>query len=53
MAKQHAGHAANTPTPAEQLVGRELPNDWMVEELIERSENATGGHFLQFLYHSL
>ncbi len=45
MAKQHAGHAASTPTPAEQLVGRKLPNGWMVEELIERSENATGGHF--------
>ena len=45
MAKQHVGPGANTPTPAEQLVGRELPKGWIVEESIERPESATGGHF--------
>ena len=32
-------------TPAQQLVGKELPNGWKVEELINRPETATGGHF--------
>ena len=32
-------------TPAQQLVGRELKDGWIVEESIERPENATGGHF--------
>ena len=32
-------------TPAQQLTGRELPNGWKVEELIDRPETATGGHF--------
>ena len=31
--------------PAQQLVGKELPNGWKVVELIERPKNATGGHF--------
>lgn len=34
-----------TPTPAQQLVGRELPNGWKVEEAVERPKNATGGNF--------
>ena len=34
-----------TPTPAQQLVGKELPNGWKVENLINRPETATGGHF--------
>ena len=33
------------PTPAQQLVGRNLPNGWIVEELIRRPESATGGYF--------
>lgn len=32
-------------TPAQRLAGRELPNGWKVEELIDRPETATGGHF--------
>lgn len=32
-------------TPAQQLVGRELPNGWKVKELIGRPETSTGGHF--------
>ncbi|MDE0182648.1 MAG: protein kinase [Caldilineaceae bacterium] len=32
-------------TPARQLVGRELPNGWKVEEAVERPLNATGGNF--------
>ena len=32
-------------TPAQQLVGKELPNGWKVEELIDRPATATGGHF--------
>ena len=35
----------DTPTPAQQLVGKELPNGWKVEEFIDRPETATGGHF--------
>ena len=35
----------DTLTPAQQLVGKELPNVWKVEKLIERPETATGGHF--------
>ena len=35
----------NTPTPAQQLVGKQLPNGWKVEELIDRPETATGGYF--------
>ena len=45
MARQDVDRVPNIQTPAQQLVGRELPNGWRVEELIERSENATGGHF--------
>ena len=33
------------PTPAEQLIGRELTNGWMVQELVDRPKNATGGNF--------
>ena len=33
------------PTPAQELVGRELPNGWKVKKLIERPMDATGGHF--------
>ena len=32
-------------TPAQQLVGMELPNGWKVEEAVERPLNATGGNF--------
>ncbi len=32
-------------TPAQQLVGRELPNGWKVKKLIDRPETSTGGHF--------
>lgn len=32
-------------TPAQTLSGKELANGWKVEKLIERPENATGGHF--------
>ena len=32
-------------TPAELLVGKELSNGWKVENLLDRSQNATGGHF--------
>lgn len=32
-------------TPAEQLLGRDLPNGWKVVQSIERPKNATGGHF--------
>ena len=35
----------NTLTPAQQLLGKELPNGWKVEELIDRPEITTGGHF--------
>ena len=35
----------NNSTPAQQLVGKSLPNGWMVTELIDRPETATGGHF--------
>ena len=35
----------NTQTPAQQLVGKELPNGWKVVELINRPETATGGNF--------
>ena len=34
-----------TLTPAQQLVGMELPNGWKVEEAVERPLNATGGNF--------
>ena len=37
--------STNTPSPANQLVGKELPNGWRVEELVSRPENATGGQF--------
>ena len=37
--------STGTSTPAQQLVGKELPNGWKVEKLIEQSETATGGHF--------
>lgn len=37
--------AADDLTPAEQLVGKELPNGWKVEKLIDRPEGATGGYF--------
>ena len=36
---------ADSPTPAEQLAGKDLPNGWKVESLVDRPENATGGHF--------
>ena len=32
-------------TPAQQLVGRELPNGWKVEKLVSRPTTATGGRF--------
>ena len=32
-------------TPAQQLVGKELPNGWKVERLIDRPKTSTGGHF--------
>ena len=32
-------------TPAQQLVGKELPSGWKVEESIEQPEAATGGNF--------
>lgn len=35
----------DTATPAQQLVGKKLPNEWEVIELVNRSEDATGGHF--------
>ena len=35
----------NEPTPAEQLVGRVLPNGWKVVELIKPPKSATGGYF--------
>lgn len=38
-------HFGDTPTPAQQLVGKELPNGWKVEELIDRPRDATGGYF--------
>ena len=38
-------NATDTLTPAQQLVGRELPNGWIVEKLIHRPETATGGYF--------
>ena len=38
-------NATDTLTPAQQLVGRELPNGWIVEKLIHRPQTATGGHF--------
>ena len=37
--------SAGTSTPAQQLVGKELPNGWKVEELIEQPETATGATF--------
>ena len=36
---------ADSPTPAEQLAGKDLPNGWKVESLVDRPENATGGYF--------
>ena len=39
------GRQQNISTPAQQLVGRKLQNGWMVEKLIDRPENATGGYF--------
>ena len=38
-------NSPNSLTPAQQLIGKELPNDWKVEKLIDRPETATGGHF--------
>ncbi len=38
-------HAADVLTPAQQLVGKELPNDWKIEELADRPRDATGGYF--------
>ena len=35
----------DTPTPAQQLVGKELSNGWKVESLIDRPKTATGGYF--------
>ena len=35
----------NNSTPAQQLVGKRLPNGWMVTELIDRPTTATGGSF--------
>ena len=35
----------DTQTPAKLLVGKELPNGWKVEKLIDRPETATGGNF--------
>ena len=37
--------STGTSTPAQQLIGKELPNGWKVEELIEPPETATGGCF--------
>ena len=37
--------STGTSTPAQQLVGKELPNGWKVEELIEQPETATWGCF--------
>ena len=37
--------AADDLNPAKKLVGKELPNGWKVEELINRPEGASGGHF--------
>ena len=34
-----------TPTPAQQLVGKQLPNRWAVQRLIARPQSATGGYF--------
>ena len=34
-----------TLTPAQKLVGMELPNGWKVEKSVIRSRNATGGNF--------
>ena len=36
---------SGTPTPAERLVGKQLPNGWLVEKLIAKPVTATGGHF--------
>ena len=35
----------NNPTPAQQLVGKKLHDGWTVEQMINQSEDATGGHF--------
>lgn len=35
----------NRPTPAEQLVGKSLPNGRVVEESVPRIRNSTGGNF--------
>ena len=37
--------SGNNSTPAQQLVGKKLHDGWTVEQLINQSENATGGHF--------
>ena len=38
-------HELEIPTPAQQLVGKELSNGWRVVEILNRPEGATGGHF--------
>ena len=47
MGKQHVvkDGPLYSPTPAQQLVGKELENGWKVEKLIDRPESATGGNF--------
>ena len=52
-APNYVNSNTNELTPAEQLVGRELPNGWKVVELIERPTNATGGTFsVPYIVHS-
>ena len=38
-------NSIDTPTPARQLLGKELANGWKIEALIDRPETATGGYF--------
>ena len=37
--------STNPVTPAQQLLGKELPNGWKVAKSIEQPEGATGGNF--------
>ena len=39
------GRRDSMQSPAQELVGKQLNNGWIVEKPLDRPENATGGHF--------
>ena len=39
------GRRDSMQSPAQELIGKQLNNGWIVEKSLDRPENATGGHF--------